>query len=479
MAGELSQQVLAPRVAAILVVHGGLAGVAWATGNEYSLAIAAAASLLICNWLLCGSMKMRGLSPAVVYVNVLGVFHLGLVFPLALGIAVGPMPSWLRGVDLVPSLLLLILAFGSYSLGAALATGSRGSGARSSEVDWTNRTLFYVGLLTSAAGVCALLLGIRELGFSRFFEATYFETYKLARTYDPRLFVTSLQLTPMGFYLTLSTAPRSRLGAVALAGTLWAGMIFMLGYRGYALTPIAAGLVILSKRGFRLPRTAVVAGLAAVLIAIPISRQLRDTRLADRGSVITDIPLSPLEAIQEIGGSVRPLVHTIDLMANKSFRWGSTYRQAIGQILPSLSLEWQGDPYLPLEDLPPSHWVSRLAAPWNYQHYGGLGFSAVAEPYMNFGPTGVVVVFGLLGFGLVRVDRIGLVRPSHLACWGMVLGPLLWATRNSSGVFFRPAVWGILLVFAARVVGDSLARGRVTTKSTGAIRAPQLHDSKG
>lgn len=478
MTRELSHQVWSPRVAAVLIIHGGLAGLAWATGNEYSLAIAAAVSLLFCNWLLCSSMRLRGLSPAVVYVNVLGVFHLGLVVPLALGIAVGPMPSWLRGVDLVPGLLLLILAFGSYAVGAALAMGGSAT-QRPLEVDWTNRTLCYVGLLTSAAGVCALLLGIRELGFSRFFEATYFETYKLARTYDPRLFVTSLQLTPMGFYLTLATAPRSRLGAVALVGIVWAGLIFMLGYRGYALTPVAAGLVILSKRGFRLPRGAIVAGLALVLIAIPISRQLRDTRLAERGSMITDIPLAPLEAIQEIGGSVRPLVHTIDLMANESFRWGSTYRQAIGQIMPSLSLEWQGDPYLPLQELPPSHWVSRLAAPWNYQHYGGLGFSAVAEPYMNFGPVGVVVVFGLLGFALVRVDRIRLVRPSHLACWGMVLGPLLWATRNSSGVFFRPAVWGILLVVAARVVGDSFARNHMTTKSSAARGAPRLQDSKG
>src|SRR5690606_314388 len=129
--------------------------------------------------------------------------------------------------------------------------------------------------------------------------------------------------------------------------------------------------------------------------------------------------LAPLEALQEMGGSLRPLVHTIDLMENEPYRWGRTYWQALGQVVPNLSLRWQGDVYLPVEDMPPSHWVSRLAAPWNYKNFGGLGFSAVAEPYMNFGPWGVALVFWLLGYGLVRVDRIEMPRPTQLACWGI------------------------------------------------------------
>lgn len=454
-------------VAAVIVVHGGLAGAAAVAGDERWLALGAAACLLFCNWLLLGPMGLRGFSPAIVYLNVLAIFHLGLIVPLSLGIAVGTMPSWLRGAQLGPALYLLILAFGSFALGAALAGRSKADASSvATEPDWTNRSLYYIGLATCAVGVCALLLGIRELGSSRFFQATYFETYRLARTYDPRLFVTSLQLTPMGFYLALAAAPRVRIRPVALAGLTWAAMIFLLGYRGFALTPIAAALVILSKRGFRVPRWTAVIGLSVVLVAIPISRQLRDTRLSDRSSAITDIPLAPLEAIQEIGGSLRPLVHTIDLLENESYRLGSTYSQALGQVLPSLSIEWRGDPYLPLEKLPPSHWVSRLASPWNYKHFGGLGFSAVAEPYMNFGPVGVVVVFGLVGFLLVRMDRMNTLRPSQLACWGMILGPLLWATRNSSGVFFRPAIWGLILVLLARVLGDSLARPRSNARQT-------------
>jgi hypothetical protein len=285
--------------------------------------------------------------------------------------------------------------------------------------------------------------------------------------------VTSVQLTPMGFYLALAAAPTERIPAVAWAGAAWAGMIFVLGYRGFALTPLAAGLVILSKRGVRLPGWAFAGGLAAVLIAIPISRQIRDTKLSERTMAAGELSLAPLEAIQEMGGSLRPLVHTIDLMENEPYRWGRTYLQALGQVVPNLSLRWQGDAYLPVEELPPSHWVSRLAAPWNYQNFGGLGFSAVAEPYMNLGPWGVALAFWLLGYGLVRVDRVGLLRPTQLACLGMALGPLLWATRNGAGVFVRPAIWGIGLTLAARFVGDSLARSR----SQGVQHTPRLRPS--
>jgi hypothetical protein len=218
-----------------------------------------------------------------------------------------------------------------------------------------------------------------------------------------------------------------------------------------------------------------VGGLAAMLIAIPLSRQLRDMKLSERTMAGSEFSLAPLEAIQEMGGSLRPLVHTIDLMENEPYRWGRTYWQAVTQVVPNLSLRWQGDPYLPVEELPPSHWVSRLAAPWNYQNFGGLGFSAVAEPYMNLGPWGVALAFWLLGYGLVRVDRMDLVRPTQLACLGMVLGPLLWATRNGAGVFVRPAIWGLALTFAARFVGDSLARSRSRVQ---AVRvSPRLRPS--
>ncbi|MDA1234038.1 MAG: O-antigen polysaccharide polymerase Wzy [Acidobacteria bacterium] len=448
-------------LASVVLVPGMLAATAYWLGDARWTSLSAGLCLLFCNWVLLGPLRLSALSPASVYLNILAVFHLGLVLPIAAGIAVGPIPAWVRSGSLHAALLLLVLALGCFAWGATSAA-ARGTRVHTDapKGEWHNGALFYCGLAAIAAGGASLLWGIREMGFGSFMAATHFETYRLARTYDPRFFVTSLQLTPMGFYLALAAAPRERLSALAWAGAAWAGLIFVLGYRGFALTPVAACLVILTKRGVRLPRWAWAGGLAAVLIAIPMSRQLRDTKLSERTMAASDLSLAPLEAIQEMGGSLRPLIHTIDLMENEQYRWGRTYSQAVKQIVPNLSLRWGGDVYLPVEDLPPSHWVSRLAAPWNYRNFGGLGCSAVAEPYMNFGPWGVALAFWLLGYGLVRVDRMDLRRPTQLACLGMVLGPLLWATRNGSGVFVRPAIWGLALTLAARLVGDSLARAR-------------------
>lgn len=446
-------------LASVLLVPGVLAAVAYWLADDRWTSVCAALCLVFCNWVLLGPLRLRALSPASAYLNVLAVFHLGLVLPIAAGIAVGPIPAWVRSGSLQSALLLLLLSFGCFAWGAVWAA-TRAKPARPAHIEWRNNALFYCGLAAIVAGGGSLLWGVRELGFSRFSEATYFETYRLTRTYDPRFFVTSLQLTPMGFYLALAAAPRERIPAVAWAGAAWAAMIFVLGYRGFALTPVAAGLVILSKREVRLPRWALAGGVAALLVAIPISRQLRETKLSERTMSASEFSLAPLEAIQEMGGSLRPLVHTIALMENEPYRWGRTYWQALGQVAPNLSLRWQGEIYQPVEDLPPSHWVSRLAAPWNYENFGGLGFSAVAEPYMNFGSWGVAVAFWLLGYGLVRLDAVDMVRPTQLACWGMVLGPLLWATRNGAGVFVRPAVWGLALTLLARFLGDSLARRR-------------------
>lgn len=460
--------------ASIVLVPGLLAAMAYWIADDRWTSLCAGLCFLFCNWVLLGALRLGALSPASAYLNVLAIFHLGLVLPIAAGVAVGPVPAWVGSGSLQAALLLLVLAFGCFAWGAAWGAAHR-KAARPTDFEWHNNALFYCGLAAIAAGGAALLWGIRELGFSRFTEATYFETYRLTRTYDPRFFVTSLQLTPMGFYLALAAAPRERIPAVAWAGAAWAGMIFVLGYRGFALTPIAAGLVILAKRGVRPPRWALAGALAAVLVAIPISRQLRETKLSERSVSASELSLAPLEAVQEMGGSLRPLVHTIDLMENETYRWGRTYWQALGQVVPNLSLRWQGDVYQPVEDLPPSHWVSRLAAPWNYQNFGGLGFSAVAEPYMNFGPAGVAVTFWLLGYGLVRLDSQSIVRPTQLACWGMVLGPLLWATRNGAGVFVRPAVWGVALTLLARFVGDSLSRARSQRIPVGPRLRPSMH----
>jgi hypothetical protein len=420
--------------------------------------MAAAAMLGLCLALCLQVLRLDPLSPAMVYLYIFGLFHLGLIVPWALDIHSGAVPWWLRSYRLTPALSLLILALLAFQLGATLAVSRWGSARVSTEETrcYYNAILFQGGLVIVALGLLSFGWGIRSIGFSRFLQANYIETFRLVRLYDPRLFTTSLTLVPVGLYLLAASAPQRLRGLVLVPTLLWTALIFFLGFRGFALIPLITTLAVLRKRGFRMPVAAYGVGLAVLLVAIPMARSMRNSRLQQRSVSQAATEVRPLAAIEEMGGSLQPLVHTVRLMENEKLRWGSTYWQALKRVLPNLSLAWQGQTYVPLEDLPPTHWVTRLAAPWKYRHFGGIGFSGVAEPYMNFGSAGVGLYFFFLAVVLVWADRFDAGRPTRLALWAVMLGPLLMTTRGAFDSFFRPAIWGVAIVIVMRVVSDSL-----------------------
>jgi hypothetical protein len=105
------------------------------------------------------------------------------------------------------------------------------------------------------------------------------------------------------------------------------------------------------------------------------------------------------------------------------------------------------------------------ATPEAYRAHGGLGFSAIAEPYMNFGAPGVAVYFFLLALVLVAAYRFDVSRPTRLALWAVVLGPLLWTVRNDFHGFFRPVLLGITSIAAACLFAASW--GAHSTTATG------------
>ena len=151
-----------------------------------------------------------------------------------------------------------------------------------------------------------------------------------------------------------------------------------------------------------------------------------------------------------MGMSIRPLVETVDLMGAKDFRRGKTYLLGIEGIVPNLALRWEASSKEPEDELPPSHWITAMVDPWTYKNYGGMGFSAIAEPYMNFGVPGVVLYFIVLAFFLVWLEQVSIRNSYTLAAWALILGPLLWTTRNDFSNFFRPAGWGLLTLVVVR-----------------------------
>ncbi len=432
--------------------------------DDSTVSLWAGAAFLLCGLGCWRGLGLHPLSPAMVYLYVFGVFHLGLVVPWGLGLDIGAPPAWLRDSNLGDALFLVVAALMSFWAGAALAVWKWPASAEPARREWFhNHILAWCGLVVFLAGCGLFLWGAWTIGFDRLSSANYFEIYKLTNWYDPRFFVTSLTVAPIGLYLMAAGVPRGRLGWTAALAALWSGTIFVLGFRGFGLIPVITILAVLHKRGVNASRWAYAAGGVVLLVAIPTVTVMRDARLGERSTIEALETARPLAAVNEMGASLRPLVHTVHYMEAETPRAGATYWRGLLAVLPNLSLDWQGGSYVPLDELPPSHWVTKQAAPWIYRHFGGLGFSAVAEPYMNFGTPGVVAFFFLLPLALIGVDRMDASRPTRLALWAVLLGPLLWTTRNSFGTFFRPALMGLLAVGAARFISNSAASEQVSS----------------
>lgn len=449
--------IVAPAAAALLLQLA-LLVVCWTGAGDRIVALAGLASFACAVWTGSRALRLPLLSPAMLYLFALGVFHLGLAGLWALAIPAGRLPLWFITWPLAPALTLVIVAIACYQIGLTLAC-SRSSPAPASPAGPLihNTVMYRCGLFTMTVGFAALVVGAWQIGFSRLLEASYFESYQLTKSYDPRLLISSLQIVPIGLYLAAASAPRNRIRLVLTAGLLWGLIIFLAGYRGFALAPLVVLLAIVERRGAGISRRWLLVAGVVLLLIIPAAKIARDKSLNERTLSDLTSSSSPLAAVHELGGSVRPLVHTLVLMETEDLRWGYTYLQAAWMIVPDLALEWRGGGYRPIEELPPSHWVTRIIEPWIYARHGGLGFSAVAEPYMNFGMPGVLVYFTLLGFALVRFDLNAGSDPLRIAVWAMVLGPLLWTARNSYTVFLRPAVWGIALVWAAHFASRVMA----------------------
>ncbi len=410
-------------------------------------ALASGVVVASCLYICLVPLRLRLLSPPVLYLCVLALFHLGMAVPWGLDLCQESLPRWFTTNRLTPALALVTLAMLSYLAGVVGA--ARPTRDVQSDVLYTNRFLFLSGVAIYVTGCTMFFLGIHALGTARFFESGYGETYRLTAQFDPRLFGTSFTVVPIGLYLSAASFSR-RWAPLVIALTLaWVLWIFYLGFRGFALIPGLVVFSLLDKRGYRMPVRARVAMVALVLAAIPLARATRDEGLRQRSLARSWSRVHLLDGIVEMGGSLRSLVHTLTSVDERTLRWGRTYWQSLNTVWPNFAPVWEGSRYIALEDLPPNHWFTAQAEPDMYRRHGGLGFSAVAEPYMNFGVAGVVLYFAAVGALLARSSDLASTRPLPLALVAMVLGPLLWTARNSFEVFFRPAVWGVLAALAA------------------------------
>jgi hypothetical protein len=266
--------------------------------------------------------------------------------------------------------------------------------------------------------------------------------------------------------------------ALALVSVV-AALLLWAGDRGGAVSFLSASLVVWTTTYGPLPRKLVVPGAVTMLLLMPMIATLR--QLPRNGLDLEKIAeaaadASPIGALTEMGGSLRTLVETVRLVPDvTAYRLGGSYVDAALRVVPNVGLSKSESDWTDPASLPPNHWITYMVAPWAYAAYGGLGFSAIAEPFLNFGIAGVAAYFFALGALLGWLDVALTVEPSRrfLAITAIVFMPLLVTVRNDFHNFMRPAVWGAAIVLLVEQIhGDRRARNgtrRTVRRSARAI----------
>lgn len=399
------------------------------------------------------------------YILCLFVFHFGLLVQDGLGLIriiqwEGPIGAWAVRAGWYANLALACIGTGF----SAYALRSKAARMQSPEVTHAvasqNLAWLYqqgIGLLV-AAGLL-LVLSIYTLG--NIFALTRMQLFF---EHDTRFIAVFSMFAPAAATALVVAAQtrRQRRFAYLVAAVAFCFFIF-LGQRSTAMFPTLVGAVVWVKIGRRINPLLAAAGILSALLIIPVVGYLRT--LGTYGEITSAAALSRASqqaeigaGFREMGGAIGPLIYTLKLIpAEEPYRFGNTYLQYLGFVIPNLGLRPDtshsraaaGLNSRPtkeaLFDMFPGDWATFQINRSMFDAGGGAGFSGVAEPYFNFGLAGVLVFFLALGLFLAKIDCRALVLHRNWLLFATVIYSFLLPTvRNDFGIFVKPA--GFVLI---------------------------------
>ena len=246
-------------------------------------------------------------------------------------------------------------------------------------------------------------------------------------------------------------------------------IVLFLGYRSSAMFPMLVGAVVWVKVGNKVP--IYIAGLliAFALITIPATRYLRDTGayqdMSQEKLLESFVVTKSSDAISEIGGTNGILANVMKWVPkSEPYLYGKSYLWGMSIVVPNFGEKKDsarertetGKGRSNVEGLRngnPAEWYIYKTNRWKYKHGLGSGFSTIAEAYLNFGYTGILLYFIVLGYFLGRLDSVDLRQhPKTLIFSGGFLWFLIKTVRNSFGVFVKPLGLLIVIVLIWRII---------------------------
>ena len=395
------------------------------------------------------------------------IFHLGVVIQIAFGIIPGG--AWLTGdfslwIELACWYILLAMAM--FSMGFSIGLMPKVTRAVNPEIRLAHkrRTMRFAryssfGLLLAA--IIFFILAIRSYGNL----LEYMRADLYGDSNDSRGLGVFMMIFPGAAILLLisSQTPTQTRRALFLTG--FSFLLFMFsGYRSGALFPCLIGVILWVKTGRHLPKWLAVGLLSLVVISISVFGAFR--QMGAFGELGVDELKSSYEqssvtaSFAELGQTAGIVAHTLRLVpeVNDHFS-GSSYWRAFKGMFPNIGFNVNTKnsrsdlaDEIKMDDsafkkLNPSSWLTFHIKPAQFAKGGGVGFSTVAEPYLNFGVGGVVIFFLLLGYFMARIDLLDLfIHPYMFVFCGSILWFLVRTVRNDFANFLKPLGFIIIIL---------------------------------
>jgi len=244
--------------------------------------------------------------------------------------------------------------------------------------------------------------------------------------------------------------PWTQLFCVLLVAVNAGASLFLGGRSGAVMSCVAAAWVF-ENRVRRIPRSLIWFFVVAAVVVIPLVRNTRLTSGKDRLSWDTQVEsLGSLEnpvssSISEMGHQLVILTHTITLVPDiRPFDLGVSYLYAASTIVPNIG--WEVHPNVSHGLL--ADWLVSTVDPGTAYSGGGLGFSFIAESYLNFGWVGGPLWLGFMGFGIASLFLMADGSdPAKHALVGSFLSFFLVFARGESASITRGLVWYSLVPY--------------------------------
>ena len=411
------------------VVLGAYLGAFEAPRNE--LNVLSGLVIVLLGAVLLKTLPRGGWSICFIFFTAFAVFHMGLILADLVGGITDPqilyvISFWYDRPETENAVHLVNLALIGFSLAAILFSSPSQMTTTSTPINPSQLTRIYhlAGLfLVAMVGLFFVIgLGTGVLGSYGAYLATL-QAVPILGTVFAYLYL----FIGIGLVLLSVTYRRGFPPWYFVAFALWALIAFKLGLRGEVMFPATSALCMLGRRGAPVKATTMVAGIFVFLIVTGI---VKNARISGDYSQIDSI--NPMNAVAEMGSSLRAVQEVVRWRKEEErLLMGGSYWVPIER---QLALVIPGLERIPANEDP------RMLNLVVQERAGPIGFSPVAEAYLNFGELGVPIVLFLFGALLASFDNRQAEIRQDLRI-GVILVPLFVMIRNS----FTPVPVQILI----------------------------------